>query len=71
MIMWNLSTECNRACWKQADQQDMNDKEIVLELIEVQENSYFSAEEMSEDDVENIGETKIKEDHTDTISMTI
>ena len=42
---------------------DMNDEEIVLESIEVQqtqENSYFSAEDMSEDDVEYIGEPKFK-----------
>ena len=32
----NLSTECIRTCWKKADQQDMNDEEIMLELIEVQ-----------------------------------
>ena len=55
-----------------ADQQDLNDKETVLELIEVQqaqENSLFSAEEISEDEVD-IGETEYNEDHPDTIFKT-
>ena len=44
----------------------------MLELIEeqrTQENSYFSAKERSEDEVEYIGETENKEDHNlhDTI----
>ena len=58
---------------KKADQQSLNDEEIVLRLIEVQqtqENSYVSAEEMSEGENEYISETEDKEDHPDTISMT-
>ena len=47
------------------DQQNLNDEEILLELIEVrqiQENSYLSSEEMSEDDVDYILENA-KEDY--------
>ena len=57
-VSMDLSTECIRAFWKKGDQQDMNDEEIVLALIKVQvtqEKTYFSAEEMSKDDVEYTG----------------
>ena len=73
MITRDLSTECIRSCWGKSDQQDLNDEEIVLEWIKVQqtqENSYFSAEEMPEDEVEYISKTENKEAHSDTISMT-
>ena len=53
-----MSTECIRACWEKADQQYINDEVIVLELMEVQKNLYFPAEEISED-VEYIGEIEI------------
>ena len=69
----NFWTECIRGRWKKADQQDMNDEKLVLELIEVQKtqkNSFFSAEEICKDDVEYIGEIQIEEDPSDTISMT-
>ena len=69
MIMLNLY----QSILKKADQQSLNDEEIVLRLIEVQqtqENSYVSAEEMSEGENEYISETEDKEDHPDTISMT-
>ena len=55
------------------DEPNLNDERIVLEFIGVrqtQDYSYLSAEELSEDEVEYIGETKNKEEHPNTISVT-